>query len=234
MVGRGTSLAEVRRVGRRGLSCAGTAQHALEDSQTLIVRDNLFQSDGGDVQTWTACRHVGIALVGAYHDVSCLGNAEVGTRHTGVSGQKFVAQTQACTVGQVRRVVVALLVRDAFLLEQLAHVVMVQVDGGHHDVRGLLALELDDAFAEVGLHYFDAFALQIRVHLALFGEHRLRLHHFLHVVVLQDAVDNLVELLRILGPVYLYTVLLGIRSKLVQILIQMRDSVTLDGTGLLA
>ena len=105
---------------------------------------------------------------------------------------------------------------------------MVQVDGGHHDMAWLLSLQLDDAFAKVGLDHLDAFRLQIGVHLALFGEHRLRLHHLLHVVILQNAVDDFVELFGVLCPVNLYAVLLGIGGKLVEILVQMGDGVTLD------
>ena len=106
---------------------------------------------------------------------------------------------------------------------------MVQVDGRHHDVRGLLTFELDDAFAEVCFHDLNATGFQIGIHLALFGKHRLRLHHLLDVVVLQDAVNNLVELLCVFRPVYLYTVFLGIGGKLVEVFVQMGNGVTLDG-----
>ena len=93
---------------------------------------------------------------------------------------------------------------------------------------------MNDAFAKVGLDYLNAARLQVRIHLALLGEHRLRLDHLLDVVVLQNTVDNLVELLSVFGPVYFHAVLLGIGCKLVQILVQMGDGVTLDGGCLLA
>ncbi len=47
-------------------------------------------------------------------------------------------------------------------------------------------------------------------------------------MVLQDAIDNLVELLGILCPVYLHAVLLGIGGKLVKIFIQMGDGMALN------
>ena len=47
-------------------------------------------------------------------------------------------------------------------------------------------------------------------------------------MVLQDAIDNLVELGRILGPVNLYTVLFGIGGKLVQIFVQMGNGMTFN------
>ena len=48
-------------------------------------------------------------------------------------------------------------------------------------------------------------------------------------MVLQDAIDDLIELVGILGPVYDDTVLLGIGGKLLQILIQVCDGMALDG-----
>ena len=229
VVGRRTGLAEVARKRRRGLTRTCSAEHALEDGQTLVVGNDFLQADGGDVQARTRRRHVGIALVGAYYDVARLGNAEVGTRHTCVGGQKLVAQRETCTIGKVCGVVVALLLRDAFLFEQLAHVVVAQMDGGHHDVRGCLTLQLDDALAQVGFDHLNAFLLEVGVHAALLSEHRLRLHHLLHVVVLQNTVDDFVELLGILRPVYLDTVLFGIGGKLVEIFVEMGDGVALDG-----
>ena len=53
-------------------------------------------------------------------------------------------------------------------------------------------------------------------------------------MVFQNAIDNLVELLCVLSPVYFHAVLLSCGSKLVEIFIQMRDGVALDGAGLLA
>ena len=50
---RWTGFAEVRSVGGRGLSRSGTAQHALEDGQALVVRDDFLQTDGRNVQLRT-------------------------------------------------------------------------------------------------------------------------------------------------------------------------------------
>ena len=81
----------MRCVGGRGLSRASTAEHALEDGQTIVVRDNLLQSDRGDVQFGTRGRHVRVTLVGADNDVARLGNAEVGTCHSGIGRQELIA-----------------------------------------------------------------------------------------------------------------------------------------------
>ena len=178
--------------------------------------------------------HVGITLVGADNDVASLSNAEVGTSHTCVSRQELVAEAEACPISKERGVVIALLIADALLLKQLAHVIVTQVDGWHDDVARCLPLQLDNPFAEVGLHHFDTTFLKIRIHTTLFCEHRLRLHHLLHVMVLQDVIDNLVELLCILCPMHLHAVLFSCSGKLIEVFIQMGDGVTLDGTGLFA
>ena len=128
---------------------------------------------------------------------------------------------------------VALLIRNTFLLEKFAHIVVVQVDGWHHDMAGRLTLQLDDALAKVGLYHFDASFLKIGIHATFLCEHRLRLYHLLHVMVFQDAIDDFVELGSILGPVNLHTVLLGIGGKLVQIFVKMGNGMTLNLRGFL-
>ena len=54
------------------------------------------------------------------------------------------------------------------------------------------------------------------------------------MVLLQDAIYDVVELLGVLRPMHDTTVFLGIGGKLIQILVEMGDRVALDGTGLLA
>ena len=85
-------LAEVAGIGRGGLSRAGTAEHTLEHGEAVVVRDDLLQTDGGDVELRAGGRHVGIALVGTYYNIARLGNAEVASRHAGVGGEELVAQ----------------------------------------------------------------------------------------------------------------------------------------------
>ena len=52
-------------------------------------------------------------------------------------------------------------------------------------------------------------------------------------MVLQDAVDDLVELLGILGPVDDTTILFCLGGKLVEVFVEVGDGVALDGAGLL-
>ena len=53
-------------------------------------------------------------------------------------------------------------------------------------------------------------------------------------MVLEDAIDDFIELLRIFCPMNLHTVFLGIGGELVEVFVQMRNRMALDGTGFLA
>ena len=115
-----------------------------------------------------------------------------------------------------------------FLLEQLTYVVVVQVDCWHNNMTWCLTLKLDYALAKVGLYHLYAVLFQIWVHATLLSKHRLRFYQLLYVVVLQNAINNLVEFMSIFRPVYYTTVLFGFGGKLVQILVQMGNGVALN------
>ena len=171
--------------------------------------------------------HVGIALVRAYHTVAGGCHTEVTSRHAGSSLHELVAQMQTGATGEICRVVVSFFFRYSFLLKHSAHFLPFEMDGRHHDMARPLMQELDDAFTKVGLHHIDAVLLQIGVHLALFGEHGLRLHHLLHTVALQNGKHRLVELRGILRPMHLHSAALQAVGKLLEIVCQMGDGVLL-------
>ena len=50
LVGSGTCLAEMTCKRGGGLTCARTAEHALEHGQAVVVGDDLLQTDGGNVE----------------------------------------------------------------------------------------------------------------------------------------------------------------------------------------
>ena len=227
-----TRLTEMR--SERGCRLTRTcpAEHTLEDRQTVVVGNHLLQADGNNMQFRTRSGHIRISFIGTYHDIARFCYTEVRARHSRIGSKELVAQTQSCHISQVGRIMVSLF-RSELFFKQLAHIVMVQVDGRHHDMTRCLSFQLDDAFTQIGLHHLNAMFLQIRIHLALLGEHRLTLHDLLHLILLEDAIDNLVELLGILRPVNNTSVLLGIGGELIQILIQMTDGVAFDLRSLL-
>jgi hypothetical protein len=77
------------------------------------------------------------------------------------------------------------------------------VDGGCDDVRGLLAGELHDVLAQVGLHNLEAFGFEGTVEVALLAHHRLRLDDLLHAGPARDLDDEAVDVRVGLGPVHL-------------------------------
>ena len=68
------------------------------------------------------------------------------------------------------------LLGSEFLVEEFADVFLLQVDGGENDVAWRFVAELHDAFTEIGVRHLDAARLQVRIEVALLGQHRLRLH----------------------------------------------------------
>ena len=210
------------------LTRTATAEQTLEHSHALIVRHQFFYSHRHDVQLRHRGGHVGITLVGANHTVARGSHTKVAACHTRTSLHKLVAQVMASAASQVSRVVIAYFLGDTLLLKHLAYLLTFQVDGRHHDMARLLPQELDDALTQVGLHHVDAVLLQVRVHLALLGEHGLRLHHLIHVMVFQNAQHNLVELLRILRPMHYDTTALQVLGEHIEVISQVGDGMHLD------
>ena len=211
-----------------GLTCTATTKQALEHGQRLIVGNQLLYTHCHDVELGHGGCHVGIALVGAYHTVACGCHTKVAACHSGSCLHKLVAEMMTGAAGQVCRVVVACFLGDAFLLKHSSHFLTLQVDGGHHDVAGLLVQQLYDALSQVGFHHINAMLFEVRIHLALLGKHRLRLHHLFHVVILEDTEHYLVELLCILCPVHLDTTALQILGEHIEVIGQMGDGMFLD------
>ena len=113
------------------------------------------------------------------------------------------------------------------LSEEVAHFLLCDVYGRHHDVAWLRVHELNDALAEVGFHHLNAVFLEERVHLTLLGEHRLALDHLFNVVLAQNLQYSLVELLCVLCPVDDNSVFLGIGCEEVEIVVHVCYGVSL-------
>ena len=203
----------------------------MEDGQTVVVGHYLFQTHRHDMQFGHRRTHVGIALIGANHHVARLCHTEVASSHARLGQHELIAQVIASAAGEVRRVVIAYLLADAPFLELLADGVARDMQRWHDDMRGFLVHQLYDTFAEVGLHHIDTVFLEIRVHLALLGEHALALDHLLHVVVFEDFEDYLVELLGILGPMDMHPPFLQVFGEHVEVVGQVGHGVHLDAAG---
>ena len=88
--------------------------------------------------------HVGISLIGTHHYITRLGYTEVATRHTCVGFYKLLAQMMTCTSGEICRVIVSFLLRNALFFKHSSHFFTRQMNGRHHDMTRLLAKKLDD------------------------------------------------------------------------------------------
>ena len=98
--------------------------------------------------------------------------------------------------------------------EHLRHVLACFVDGGEHNMAGRLTIELLDSFTQIRFDHLDSAVLEVRRHAAFLLEHGLALDQFLHAVVLEDGVHNVIVLRGIQRPVHVCATLGGIRLEL--------------------
>ena len=142
-------------------------------------------------------------------------------------GEELLAQVdprglgELLGIGQPRR-------RSQLLVEELADLLLLLVDGGHDDVTGRLLGELDDAFAEVRVDHLDAALNEIGIEVALLSEHRLALHQPGHALVAQDSVHDAVVLVGIARPMHRRAGGSGVPFELFQVLGKPRERVRLD------
>ena len=107
-------------------------------------------------------REVAVALVGDDDRRPGLGDEEIRAGDADVGGKEVVAQDRARLAEQLlgpRQVAIGRQIAMG-AAEVGLDVVAGDVDRRRDDVRGRLAAQLDDIFAEIGLDRFDAFALR--------------------------------------------------------------------------
>ena len=171
-----------------------------------------------------------LPFVGADHEGALAGDGHVHARHGRIGAQEVLAHALPRGMGQVGGVAGAGLGTD-LLVEQLADLLLLQVDGGHHDVRRRLFAQLQNALAEVGLDALDTLLFQVGDQVHLLGQHGLGLDQLLLAPLLENAGDDLVVLPRIPRPVHLHAVGLAVARELPQQLGKMRQHVQLHPAG---
>src|SRR5256886_4907473 len=105
------------------------------------------------------------------------------------------------------------------------------VNGGGYDVRRRFTGELDDVFAEVGLHRLHAAARQRGVQVDLFGRHTLALDDRPRPPSLGDPGDDLACLRCVTRPMDPRAGALGVGGELLQVAVQAEQRLVLDGAG---
>jgi hypothetical protein len=91
--------------------------------------------------------------------------------------------------------------------------------------------QLDNALAEVGVDDLDAGALQLRVEVALLGEHRLALHQTRDPSVPEEPEDDGIVLCRVGRPVHPGPQGQRLALELLEVLGEPGESVELDSRG---
>ena len=157
----------------RGNNCRNVPRSAKLGQQFLYAHK-------GNQGLWERQAHPPVALALHDHERPRLGDGEVGTGDPDLGPQELLAQVQAGGLGQPGRVVgQAFGCRPAGLRhladEDVPDLAPVAVDGGHEEVTGDVAAELDDQLGEVGLPRRDPLLGKGFVESGLLGRHRLDL-----------------------------------------------------------
>src|SRR3712207_5454994 len=174
-----------------------------------------------------------ISLVGTNHYISGRSHGKVSSGHGCFGIQETGTQVLPRRVSEVSRVEIAFF-GSHFLLEQFAHLLSLDMNGGQNNVARLQMHQLQDSFAQVGFHYVDAPFHQKRIQPALFGKHRFALHKPLHLMSAQDIVNDPAILAGIFRPMNDSAICLGVLLKLHQKLVEMTVRIKFQLAGFVA
>lgn len=144
--------------------------------------------------------------------------------------EEFVAQVLPGGMGEVGRVAVAVFGAQ-FPLEELAHFLPLDMDGGKYNMARRLVHELHDALSEVALDCFYAALFQIGGEAAFFGEHGLAFDQVLDSVLLEYVVYCLVVFQGVFGPMYVYAVGSGVAIEHLEVVGEVGDGMHLGACG---
>src|SRR3954469_16103190 len=213
----GPRAVEVGRVGGDGLPRRAPREEPEEDAQVLRARDDLLDAHAGDVQRRKRDAEVGVSFIGADDESARLGNGEIDPREPRLRGEELRAEVLARGFGELFWIGKAP-GRSELVVEQLADVLLLEMYGGHHDVARRLLEELHDPLAQIGVDHLDPALSEVRVQVALLGEHRLALHEARDAMPAEDPVDDPVVLVAVARPVDVRTVGEGVALELLEII----------------
>jgi hypothetical protein len=196
-VGGGSRTGDHRDVAREELTGRAPRQGAQDRLDVPEALDELLHPHDRDVDARERGDDARVALIGEDDERAGLGDRDVRARDAEVRRQELLPELAARDRDEPRDVGREPLVH--LLREDLRHLLLREVDGGHHHVRRALPGELDDPLAEVGLPHADAARLEVRVEVDLLGRHRLRLHDPPHAARAAEAQDVVPHLRRIGG-----------------------------------
>ena len=227
-IGAGGAVDELG-VDRELLARGGAAKEVEKNSELGIRGDDFFDSHKGDVNLWRGEAEARIAFVGHQHETATLGGDEVRAGDAGIRLQVFVPHENAGAAGDCFRVVVV--VAEAFALEALRDIASVFVDDRLDDVAGVVAIDLNDVFAEVGLDGLNAHGAEVVVQMNLLGDHTLRLHDLFGAGFLKNIRHRAAGVLRSDGVVNMGALAFEALLGLLEVGIEVLDRVLADLAG---
>lgn len=178
-----------RGVDRLFLAGGRARQHAEQRGGVLQRRHHLLDRRQHDMGLGQRLGQVAVTLVGDDDGGAGLGDQEIGAGDADVGGEEALAQDAARLRQHGRRLVEVAVARQVAVGAAKIGLDLGsrQVNRRRDDVRGHLAAQLDDVFAEVGLDRGDAVGLQVLVEPDLLGDHALALGRGLGAELLADV-----------------------------------------------
>jgi hypothetical protein len=165
--------------------------------------------------------HAPVPLVRHEHDGAGLGDAEVRARDAHVRRHEDVAEPPPGDLRERLELRLDPLPLDP--REELRHVLLRLLDRGRDDVDRVLARELEDVLAQVGLHRPDPGRLEGGVKPDLLARHRLALRDELRADALADREDVVVRVVGRRGEVDVAAVRGDRLPELFQVVVELGD-----------
>lgn len=173
--------AQKRGVDGKRLPGGAAAQHLQEGGQILGAGNDLLKPRDGDLNAGRGTGQPRIAFVFHQHDGPGVGDEKVRSRDAQIGRDELFAQHAA------RHLRLLLRLLDTLHLERfgedVGHVVARLVQSRGDDVVRLFVSQLQNVFAEIGLHDLDPAMFKMLVEVDLLGGHRLRLDDALHALL---------------------------------------------------
>ena len=191
LLARAPRAGDQRRVRRQALARAAPREQAQHHRQIGERRDEPLHADEHDVNARQARHEPSVPLVRDEHDRPGVADPEVRAGDADIGRMKRLPQLPPRGAGQLLE-----LGRDGRAVhagQELGHVLLRLLDGRREDVDGMLAGELEDVLAEIGLHRSDSRGLERLVEADLLRRHRLRLRGERRARVAADLDDAAVR-----------------------------------------
>ena len=157
--------------------------------------DQLFDAGGDEMDARQRGGEAGVAFVGDEHDAAGFGDQGVCAGQSCACAEEVIAQA-AAGAGDHRGDVVGVEFLLQFVAEQRGDALAALVDGGHDEVAGAFAGELEEPLAEVGFDGADALRFEVVVEFDLLGDHRFAFDHQLDAAFAADFGDVVERVLR--------------------------------------